>query len=245
MSSVYAENKLRSKRNYIATSTFGAYMYGYSTTLNPTTFNTTGALTALPSATATNAACPQGRILREIGSRLYPGAHPGVSTLMMQVYDPNSGIRAYIDPNAPVFSVYNSDKPVEITDGFEVGTTTAHKGQPVFTSGDVIFGGNLRGSTSRTITAGSTSYNFSTNSGLTYNYSNNGGNVTLTATPPAAGTIISICFTGAATTTLGSGFAPTATVITTTNAFVITFISNGTSLVEISRSASFSTPPTI
>ena len=87
--------------------------------------------------------CPAGRILREVGKRLYPAAHPGISTMMVKVYDANSGLSGYIDPNAPQFAVFNSDKPVEIVDGGDNNGATPHKGQPVYTTGDVIAGGSL------------------------------------------------------------------------------------------------------
>lgn len=141
MASVYADPKLRSKRTYIATSSFNGVLYSYATTMSPTTFETTGALTANASATAAN--CPRGHLLRETGARLYPAANPGISTLMVGVYDADSGLRGYIDPNAPIFAVFNSDKPVEMVDGGDNNGATVHKGAPVFTTGDVILEGNL------------------------------------------------------------------------------------------------------
>ena len=98
------------------------------------------------SATASN--CPRGRILHEVGVRLYPDAHPGISTMMVKVYDANSGLSGFIDPNAPQFAVFNSDKPVEIVDGGDNNTATPHKGQPVYTTGDIITsGGNITADT--------------------------------------------------------------------------------------------------
>jgi hypothetical protein len=136
MASVYADPKLRSKRTYIATSSFNNQLYAYTTTMTPPTYVTTGSLGAVTGATA--AACPRGHFLRETGARLYPAANPGISTLMVGVYDANSGLKGYIDPNAPIFAVFNSDKPVEMVDGGDNNTATVHKGQPVYTTGDVI-----------------------------------------------------------------------------------------------------------
>jgi hypothetical protein len=141
MASIHADPRERNKRHYIAASSFNTVFYSYATSMNMQTFNTVGTLSALTSATTSN--CPSGRILREVGVRLYPDAHPGISTMMVKVYDANSGLSGYIDPNAPQFAVFNSDKPIEIVDGNEVGTTTPHKGQPVFTTGDVIAGGEV------------------------------------------------------------------------------------------------------
>lgn len=82
-----------------------------------------------------------------------------------------------------------------------------------------------------------------------YTFGNSSNAVTLnpasTASLPASGTIINIRFSGAATTTLGSRFTATNTAVTTTtNAFIITFVSNGSALLELYRSAAFATVPT-
>lgn len=139
MASVYADPKLRNKRSYIAAEAFDGSFFDYVVTKNINTNVTTGTLVAVPGANASN--CPQGRILREVGKRLYPDAHPGITTMMVKVYDANSGLSGYIDPNAPVFAVFNSDKPVEIVDGGDNNGATPHKGQPVFTTGDIITSG--------------------------------------------------------------------------------------------------------
>jgi hypothetical protein len=252
MASVYADPKLRNKRHYIAASTFNSYVYGYSTTMN-SQFVTTGALTVLPSAT-TNGKCPQGRILREVGNRLYPDAHPGVSTMMVQVYDANSGVRGYIDPNAPVFAVYNSDKPVEIVDGTEVGTTTAHKGQPVFTTGDVIAGGDVKVGSQVVLTGGNAAipyaatnspYAFGSQQVTLYSFAATGAvNLNATSVPPN-GTVITIYYSGAFTTTPATGFVGATVTPTGTQAIAVTYISNGTVLIEMSRSGALPTVPTL
>lgn len=257
MASVYADPKLRSKRSYIAASTFSGVLYGYSTTLNPRTFVTTGALTVNGSNTALK--CPQGRILREAGNRLYPDAHPGISTMMVQVYDPNSGIRGYIDPNSPTFAVYNSDKPVEIVDGGDNNNTTPHKGSPVFTTGDVIALGQVRSNgvnalTSITTNGAQTGLNIDPTLGQT---------VTLTCSPPSGVASITISPTSAPpgatlrfiitattvqTTTITFGgttpaFRETGTLAVTAGAgpvtqyYTITFISDGTHWYEVGRTA--------
>jgi hypothetical protein len=140
MASVYADPRPRNKRHYIAAGAFNGAFYSYTTSLNMTTFSTVGTLAAVSGATAGN--CPAGRILREVGHRLYPAAHPGISTMMVKVYDANSCLSGYIDPNAPQFAVFNSDKPIEIVDGGDSNSATPHKGQPVYTTGDVIAGGD-------------------------------------------------------------------------------------------------------
>jgi hypothetical protein len=243
MASVYADPKLRSKRSYIAASTFSGVLYGYSTTLNPNTFVTTGALTVNGSNTALK--CPQGRILREAGNRLYPDAHPGISTMMVQVYDPNSGIRGYIDPNSPTFAVYNSDKPVEIVDGGDNNNTTPHKGSPVFTSGDVIAGGDVKLGGQIHIAGGTSTAAFSATTGASVFTPGSGtfyklvttGPVALTCTAiPPSGTVIVLLLTGNNAVTPGAGFYnTTATTAPSSGTTVLTLISDGTALFEISR----------
>lgn len=154
MASVYADPRLRNKRSYITAGAFDGSFFDYVVTKNVSTNVTTGTLVAVPGANASN--CPQGRILREVGKRLYPDAHPGITTMMVKVYDAISCLSGYIDPNAPLFAVFNSDKPVEIVDGGDDNGATPHKGQPVFTTGDIITsGGDITAQTGNiTATAG-------------------------------------------------------------------------------------------
>lgn len=95
-----------SRRSYIATDVYDGFFFRYSTSLQ--NFVTIGVLSAVPGA-AGNA--PAGRILRETGRKLVPGANPGVSNYMVSVYDAVSLLTGFIDPNARVFAAYNSDKP--------------------------------------------------------------------------------------------------------------------------------------
>jgi galactitol-specific phosphotransferase system IIB component len=55
--------------------------------------------------------CPAGRILTETGRRLRPEITPGVSTLMVSVYDEHSMLRGYINPNDTVFERIGSSPP--------------------------------------------------------------------------------------------------------------------------------------
>jgi hypothetical protein len=140
MSSVYSDAYGRNKRHYITSAAFNDSFFTYTVTKDTRTNMTTGTLSAVAGATAAN--CPQGRILREVGRRLYPYAHPGITTMMVKVYDEVSTLSGFIDPNAPIFAVFNSDKPVEIVNGGDNNGATPHKGQPVYTTGDVIANGN-------------------------------------------------------------------------------------------------------
>jgi hypothetical protein len=57
----------------------------------------------VPHCKANKINCPAGRILTETGRRLRPEISPGVSTLMVSVYDEHSMLRGYINPNDTVF----------------------------------------------------------------------------------------------------------------------------------------------
>lgn len=140
----------QARREYITTSAFNTDFYTYTTSMSPTTFETRGTLAAnVSGATATT--CPANRILRENGKKLYPDANPQISTYMVGVYDANSGLTGYIDPNSPKFSVYNSDKPVYLSDGVNPNGGLTDQGQPVYTRGTVTAASVT---TTTTVTAG-------------------------------------------------------------------------------------------
>lgn len=135
----------RTRRAYISMAAFNDDMYTYTTTVDPNTFVTSGALSTVTGATSSN--CPQGRFLYENGKKLFPGAHPGVSTYMVGVFDPVSFLNGYIDPNSEKFTLMNTDKPVDMasstnTFGTNPNTTIADLAQPVYTRGDILAGGN-------------------------------------------------------------------------------------------------------
>ena len=139
MALAYEGDNARSKRSYITTSPFNGLIYQYTAQLNATTLKNEGRLTAIttsPSGTTLSATnCPAGRILREIGAKLYPGVHPGLAVgdtfggavvgttttnkYWVKVFDAQTGVRGFIDPNAAIFTVYNSDKSIEIQDALE------------------------------------------------------------------------------------------------------------------------------
>ena len=113
------------------------------------------AITALPSGVAVSVTnCPAGRILRESGRKLYPGANPGLvlgdtyqgttvannnlNKMWVLVFDSVTGLRGFIDPNAPQFAVYNSDRNAAFVDVAEtVGGAPTRLGPSVFTSGNI------------------------------------------------------------------------------------------------------------
>lgn len=92
------------------------------------TYITNGALSTLSSATELN--CPKGRVLRETGRKLYPGINPGVSSMMVSVYDDTTMFNGFIDPNSALYTVFNGDKASFIPNNNQLGA-------PVYTKGSV------------------------------------------------------------------------------------------------------------
>lgn len=138
------------RRQYITTSAFNNDFYQYTTTRNPQTFKVSGVLSAVTGATAGN--CPANRILRENASRLYPEANPDINTLLVGVYDEVSGLKGYIDPNAPIFAVYNTDKSYQTPNGVNPNGGATDQGPPLYTRGSVTAGTTVTSGTS--VTAG-------------------------------------------------------------------------------------------
>lgn len=130
-----------SRLSFISTAAFNDYFYSYSTSLN-TSLETVGSLVTVSGATSGN--CPKGRVLRETGRKLVPGANPGITTYMVGVYDAQSLLTGYIDPNAKVFQIYNTDKPNFFADGVEpTNMDGTDLGPSVYTRGDLLAEGAM------------------------------------------------------------------------------------------------------
>jgi hypothetical protein len=233
MANIAHNIKERSVRNYITAGSFNGQFYNYTTSFNSNTLTTTGALSAVTGATVAN--CPQGRILRESGRKLFPGgAYPGISTMMVGVYDSISLLSGFIDPNSSVFAMYNTDKPVDVIDGLDLSGNVTKRGQPVFTLGDVIAGRQIRSTGGATLATTGT-VNINANLGQVFTCAQTGA-LTLTATgtsPGPAGSIVYLIIAAATGSTValstgikGPAIANTVTGKTTT----ITLVSDGTSL---------------
>lgn len=150
---------------YISTAPFYLYFYTYTTSLTES-FDTVGTLTIVDGATPTS--CPAGRILRENGRKLYPGANPGITTYMVGVYDQETFLSGFIDPNAQVFQIYNTDKPNYLGNGVEPTLSTTDLGPSIYTRGNVRAVGELDISGSSVLSGGLTVRNGATvNDGLT------------------------------------------------------------------------------
>jgi hypothetical protein len=243
MASIAHNIKERSTNNYITTGSFNGQFFNYTTSFNTTTLTTTGTLAEVTGATVTN--CPQGRVLRATGKKLYPGgAYPGVSTMLIGVYDSLSLLSGFIDPNSSVFALYNHDKPVDVIDAFDLSGNVIHKGPPVFTLGDVIAGRQIRSNTITTSTATTGTVTIDPSLGQVFRFSATmTGAVTLAAKAGAAaalpGAVVYVIFSdGGGRTFIGdqSTVLTAALVNPMTNAkgFAVTLVSNGTAFVQTS-----------
>lgn len=141
-----------SARSYIATAPFHLNFFTYKVNMAPVTFVRTGDLSKVTGATALT--CPAGRVLRENGRKLFPGAHPvntvnGVattfppSTVMVGVFDNQSGLNGFIDVNAPMFAVYNGDRPNYLKDAVDPVGGLTDQSAPTLTNGNVQVGSSL------------------------------------------------------------------------------------------------------
>lgn len=254
MSTVVRQLKEVPEKSYVASSPFNADVYTYTVSQNQTTFQTTGTLAANVTG-ATAATCAAGTILRENGKKLYPGAHNGVTTLMVGVFwntsktdtTTSNMLSGFIDPNSPKFAVFSADRPnymnvlpVDPTGGL------ADQGAPVVTNGVI---------SSRVVALG-----VLTVAGTTLDLTS--GRIftlTLPATAVAApvavspttllpGVVINLLITGSASGTLTlSGNFRTANTGIMSNAgrtltlasgtITMAFVSDGANLWELSRTA--------
>ena len=129
------------KRSYIAMRAYNNDIFSYTTRI-VNDFQTVGTLGVVAGATALT--CPQGRILTETGRKLYPGANPGITELMVGVFDYATGLSGFIDPNSSAFTPQNTDRPYYFTSpGANSVDPDPDRAPPVFTRGDVLAQGNF------------------------------------------------------------------------------------------------------
>ena len=122
-----------SRRTYISSETFTSAFRAYTTRV--VDFDTIGIWSAV---TTDNSLCPPGRTLRENGRYLYPGANPNVDQYYVGVYDAVTSLNGFIDPNAPMFAEYNTNKPVYLADNVTGnGADGPDLSNPVYTQGIV------------------------------------------------------------------------------------------------------------
>ena len=111
-----------SRRQYISTQPFNNAFFTY--TASVVGFVNTGTLTSVTGATLQT--CPAGRVLRETGRKLYPSANPGITTLMVSVYDDITGLTGFIDPSAPTFVTYSTDRPNYLANTLTQSSTSVY-----------------------------------------------------------------------------------------------------------------------
>lgn len=217
-----------SRRSYMTTGTFHTDIFRYTTSVNAS-LQTVGTLTSLSSVgTGTAANCPINRVLRENGRRLFPDANPGVSGLLVGVYDAASGLSGFIDPNSPKFVLVSSDRANYLADPVN----------PVTGSRDNIGGIiDLPYVNSNIVNTDYSLYSIYRVSTLT-------SNVQFTAaTVPAAGKFVAITLTnngaGNKIASFATGFFDEGDVTLAAPAsaarYTFTFMSDGSKLLEVAR----------
>jgi hypothetical protein len=224
---------------YIATQAFNNAIFAYD--------NTTG-LKPLPGATPAN--CPAGHILRVNKRQLYPGTHTNIKTIMTGVYDKSTQLSGFIDVNSAIFSLYSlnlyeNDEGLDFNPHGVPQAGVVHRGQSVYTLGDVVAGGqtypmnviNLDGSTSSIL-----NYDFSINSYYTIDITKD-TLLNATIVPKNKGTLIYIEVKGDGVSALsfGQNFDGVTTKIipdiSVNFKIIVSFISDGIHLTSFSRSS--------
>lgn len=137
------------RRSYTSVCSFGLALFNYSYGMNSQTLVEQGTLTPV----GTNADCPPGRVVYENGRKIVPvqgnfppilvtidGSTAPLSSYMVGVFDPQSGLNGFIDPNSVAFAINSTDKPAYLNNGEQNGPATniTNSGNPVVTSGSVL-----------------------------------------------------------------------------------------------------------
>ena len=138
------------RKSYTAVGSFGLAFFKYEYAMNSETLVEQGILTAV----GTSADCPAGRVLFENGKKIVPTSAPfppiltvspvnGTNTLtsyMVGVFDPQSGLSGFIDPNSVNFAINSSDLPVYLNNDLGRGPSTDIKnsGNPIVTNGNIL-----------------------------------------------------------------------------------------------------------
>lgn len=224
-------------KSYLSTAPFNTYFFTYRTSSPAPTYNTVGLLSANVVG-ATSTTCPAGRVLRENGRRLYPSAHPGVTTLMVGVFDNQSMLSGFIDPNAPVFAVYSTDRPGYLNDAVDPTGGLTDKGPPVSTNGVI----SSRVVSLGVLTGAGAILDLSTGRIFKFTLPATAVNSLVSVSPSTLlpGVVINLIITGGTGSfDLSSTFKKSANItITGTQTITMSFVSDGTNLWEISRSGS-------
>jgi hypothetical protein len=158
--------------------------------------------------------------------------------MMVLVFDAVTGLKGFIDANNEILTVYNSDRANDFIDAAEtVGGAPARLGPSLYTAGNIVFAPVAMG-----IVAGANTYNFVTNPGTLYTCTALTSVSNIVPVVPTSGAMIIIRVTGVASAAAVTFTAPfkasaTAAPAAATNVVTVTFISDGTNLVEVSRAS--------
>jgi len=227
----------RPATQYMSTSNFNKAFFSYDDKLG-----------LQPVLGAGQSQCPPGRILRENGRKLYPGVNTNIKTIMTGVYDSVTLLSGFIDVNSGIFTLYAIKHAPEQPDGLDYnprGIPSAegveHRGQSVFTHGDVVAGGQFYAT--KTIDLGNAAFINGDFSATSYYSITLTQNTQLNAliVPPHNGTVIYLFVTGngSSTLTLNINFnGSTKTVTPKVNEKIpLVFISDTKSLFSIGNSS--------
>ena len=249
------------RRSFITTGTFHTDIFKYTTAIN-SSYQTVGTLTTLDAlGTGTAALCPGNRVLRENGRIVSPDAYNvstkvtangsggsvtsasfTLQTTLVGVYDAISGLSGFIDPNSAKFQVYNGNKSYQLADGVNpVSGVKDNLGANALTTLSLTPAANATGVSAAIDASASKVFKISLDSTMTTNTT-----ITVTTTTvPAAGSVIYVIFSSGAavayTKTLAftTGFLDEGNLVipnsTPAARYVFTFVSDGTSLFEVSR----------
>jgi hypothetical protein len=237
MSSVKSSSAKQAARQYVSTVPFHNDLFSYATSYNASTGITSGAISA-PIAGANASTCPAGRILRENGKKLYVGAHPGVPTYMVGVFDSASMLSGYIDPNSPVFAVSNNQIPGFYANGVDPGVGgMVDAGQPVYTNGVVVAKGQIRnvGPAGERVALNGAQANIAIDARTgPFIFISGNGNNTLTVNNFNFGDRLYIQMSGTGNVTFSTGFGVSTNNVTK-NSMMFTFVCDGAHMLEQSR----------
>lgn len=142
------------RKSYTAVGSFGYSFFTYNYGMNSQTLVEEGILTVV----GPQADCPAGRILYENGKKIVPTSAPFppirvvssiagelvnnsvLTSYMVGVFDPQSGLSGFIDPNSVNFAINSSDLPVFLNNDIGRGplTNIKNSGNPVVTNGHIL-----------------------------------------------------------------------------------------------------------
>jgi hypothetical protein len=141
------------RKSYTAVGSFGYSFFTYNYGMNSQTLVEEGVLTVV----GPQADCPAGRILYENGKKIVPTSAPfppikvvgtiegqsnnsNLTSYMVGVFDPQSGLSGFIDPNSVNFAINSTDLPVFLNNDIGRGpfTNIKNSGNPVVTNGNIL-----------------------------------------------------------------------------------------------------------